>query len=308
MRIMRPLILSLLLAASIPAADFFPLQTGNRWTYRAPQGWEFTVEVGTPVLVNEKEYYSVRGYGADRMYLRRGEDGALYALNTDTRDETLVASFGGDAKVPYPVQWSTCEQMAEPEERPVILDGPIGHYESGRAIRYFATSCRDAGLEQEVYLENIGLARRTMTTIAGPVTFDLVSARVGKSVIETRPHAEVKLRLNEVVFSNAPLQLRGELTLALNGAGPVQLVFPTTQRYDLVLRDASGRQVYKWSEDRMFLTVESSLTVAVEYRVTVEAQIPSLPEGRYSVEAWLTVAGVQPPAALASIEVKPAVN
>ena len=305
---MRSLILAALFSLSLHASDYFPLKTGNRWIYRSARGSEFTIEVGTPVLVNEKEYHSVRGYGVDRMYLRQGDDGALYALNTDTRDEVLVASFGGDVKVPYPVQWGTCKQMAEPGERPVVLDGPIGHYESGKEIRYSASTCADAGLEQEVYLENIGLARRTMTTIAGPVAFELVSARVGRSVIETRPNTAVRLRLDEVTFSKAPMQLRGELTLSVNEAGPVELVFPSSQRYDLALRDASGREVYRWSADRMFLTVEARVIVDAEYRVAVEAEVPSLPEGRYTLEAWLTVAGQQPPSTIASIEVRSAVN
>jgi hypothetical protein len=49
-----------MLISSAWAADYFPLQQGNVWTYRnARTGEQITVSVGTPVMMNEREYHSL---------------------------------------------------------------------------------------------------------------------------------------------------------------------------------------------------------------------------------------------------------
>jgi hypothetical protein len=46
--------------------------------------------------------------------------------------------------------------------------------------------------------------------------------------------------------------LRFTLTVENRGSQPVTLTFRTAQRFDVRIHDAAGREVWRWSADRMF--------------------------------------------------------
>ena len=55
--------LLLMIPAALQAASYFPIEFGNSWTYRNNvTGRSFTVRVGTPVMTNDKVYYTLRGF------------------------------------------------------------------------------------------------------------------------------------------------------------------------------------------------------------------------------------------------------
>lgn len=78
-----------------------------------------------------------------------------------------------------------------------------------------------------------------------------------------------------------------DLAVANAGDAPVTLSFATSQRYDFVVRDGSGAEVWRWSADRMFAQARSEESVAagtvLEYAETWQAPGP----GDYRVEARL---------------------
>jgi hypothetical protein len=49
--------------------------------------------------------------------------------------------------------------------------------------------------------------------------------------------------------------LTARITLRVQKTGPVELRFPTAQRFDLVLRDPQWRALYQWSDGRVFAQV-----------------------------------------------------
>lgn len=87
-------------------------------------------------------------------------------------------------------------------------------------------------------------------------------------------------------------------------SNPVRLSFRTSQRFDLLIQDAHGRQVWRWSAGRIFAQMlgEETLSASggeLRFRVTVEldlsqgvytvtGKIPAL-EGELSALATLTV-------------------
>lgn len=77
------------------------------------------------------------------------------------------------------------------------------------------------------------------------------------------------------------------LTLQVVNRSPhsVTLQFPTAQRYDVLVQDAQGREVWRWSADRMVAQVVGKETLRpggrpFTYRVTVREYLPT---GRYSI-------------------------
>ena len=66
---------------------------------------------------------------------------------------------------------------------------------------------------------------------------------------------------------------------------PVRLSFRTTQRFDLVLQDQQGREVWRWSAGRVFAQVLGEETLnpsggELLYQATVEG---AFPQGVYTV-------------------------
>lgn len=91
------------------------------------------------------------------------------------------------------------------------------------------------------------------------------------------------------------------LTLRLvNGTRePVSLTFHTGQRFDFVVRNQEGREVWRWAAGRMFTQVLGQETVppsgALVYTATVEK--PLLPGG-YTVTGLVTAPDGVPSASL----------
>jgi hypothetical protein len=109
------------------------------------------------------------------------------------------------------------------------------------------------------------------------------SAMQSKVAVLSSENAELKssmLRLNETIrlltesFGNEAVNLEGlflkmdakdvvsigetvqvNLTLTNLGVQPVTLTFPSSKIFDVKVVDSSGRVVYKWSQDKVFLTV-----------------------------------------------------
>ena len=53
-------VLAIAAGASLPAANFLPLEPGNTWTYRNRLlGDGFTVRVGLPAVINGNIYYAL---------------------------------------------------------------------------------------------------------------------------------------------------------------------------------------------------------------------------------------------------------
>ncbi len=83
------------------------------------------------------------------------------------------------------------------------------------------------------------------------------------------------------------------------------LSFSSAQRFDLWLEDSSGRELWRWSDGRMFAQVVGSETLepggrTLLYRVDVPAPEEA---GRYRLVGELTILGPAPPRAEATFTV-----
>jgi hypothetical protein len=78
----------------------------------------------------------------------------------------------------YQSALSGCEQWAQPSAGPESYRGPHFDGTGGLIVQYDPNACRDVGLTQETYAPGTGLVRRSITTIRGELTFDLIYARV----------------------------------------------------------------------------------------------------------------------------------
>jgi hypothetical protein len=286
---MKTLLLACTSLMPLLAADMLPLATGNQWNYRVSDGTTRTISVGLPLSAGGKSYYRVSGYTVSPALWLRSDSTGVFMYDDETAHDVELVRFGAG---PIDTHISGCLQSEEAQKERVPYSGPAGRFESAFELRYRPLSCRDVGFENELYLENIGLVKRTETTIAGPKTMELVYAKVGEVTVEPGKNTAISLTLDHPVVSSADtIDLKATLRLTVAEGDALKLKFATSQRYDLAIRDANGAIVYLWSASATFLQVVGTETISGQRTWQIDAKVPSLLPGNYQVEAWLTTEG-----------------
>jgi hypothetical protein len=285
--------LVLFLTSAAEAADFFPLYPGNSWTYRTDSGETFQITVGfSPIVLSDgRIYHRVNGYATRGLFVRRAEDRLLY-WHDGAQQDAILTDFRPLSGAFYTSPISEpCEQDAQAKQESVPFEW-AGMLYSARQISYRIYGCADTGVLEELYLENIGLVRRTVQTIAGPRTFTLVAANVGALTVDQKPGVEFRVALSPSVVlrrdAGQPVATTVTMRIRADRAEPVFLRFRSSQRYDIAIKNMAGDVVFLWSSAVAFLpAISEEYVLSKEY---VQPLSVNLPDGRYLVEAWLTTA------------------
>lgn len=268
---------------------------GNSWTYQSdPSAATFTIRVGTPFVINGFVYYSVKGYSVESALVRRTEEGNLVQLDMETGVETPLTIFDPEKQWDSPL--SDCRQGAETSAKRGDFAGPAGIFPGAVTVNYQPGACADAGFASETYVDHIGLVRRTVNTFAGPVEYNLVAARVGKFTFRADPSVLTRLSipLNAIQrdIVGEALPLHAVLTVESISGHSVPVTFPTSQRYDLVMRNPAGEIVYRWSHGKVFAEEVSEMSLGrSEFPIEGEidaATAAGLADGMYTLEASIT--------------------
>jgi hypothetical protein len=287
-----------LLAATIAVScfgqDYFPLHVGNQWVYR-----QTGRIAGEPVVVHITEgrqfrtrffdgpyYVLLQGLPGGPAWLRQDENGVLYQFDPDTEQETVWARFRTAQGETYRTSINPCNGTARVESRNQTVKVPAGEYGGALAISYPGANCADAGLTEDVFLPWIGLVKRTSLTIAGPHTLELAYARVGGVTVLGEPEVSFQLALDKPRYE-AGQQVTARFTVRATQSEPLELIFPSGQRFDLVFRNERGDVVYRWSEGRAFTLALGTERIFGERNWVVQAPVPAEP-GSYIAEGWLT--------------------
>ena len=307
-------------------ANYFPLAVGNSWTYtiegRAASG-TVTVRVTESVETAGRQYFRLEGFTPQPALVRVGSRDRLWEFRPDSGTEHLWYDFAAAqgttwrSELPHP-----CLGTAKLASRHSDAAVPAGDFNAALVIRYGATICADAGIQEEVFAPGIGLLRRTETTIAGPRSMALTEARVGSRVIRSSA-LSFSLSIDQPVYipnlmppvtpDRAVPVMRARITIRNTTNFPLRLGFSSGQRFDLAIRDSNGQDIYRWSATRLFTQETGTLELSPGEK-TFSTEIPlgqqagrPLPQGRYVAEAWLTTAEPSAYRASVSFEISEAV-
>lgn len=262
------------------AQDYFPLIPGSQWLYRADRfNDSLRLEVGDARIINGVPYHLLRGYASTDLRVRQSEPGVFVYLDAGDGSEKPLFHLGGAG---FTSPATPCRQIGAAEAKSGAYTGPLGDFDEAKTVAYSGGICADAGLTREVFVPNLGLARRSITTLLGERNFDLVYAQIGG--ITYLSEASTGFALAVTPRAN---QLAVRLTLHHRLADPLMLVFPSSQIYNFVLRNARGVEVYNWSADKIFLAAVQRLTIQGEQSWIESIPTSGLPPGQYSVEASL---------------------
>jgi len=288
----------------------FPLEVGNEWVYSDGAG-SFTVQVlRETVEANLLKYFEVSGYllndTAKVRKLRRGPLGEILEYNPGGEDFLWYRfgnyrgawrfETGGDAACITGSRVSVGDIGAK-------VDVPAGTFE--RTLRLdFLSPCADGGIVNECFAGGVGLVERVLNTIAGPRIVRLVSARVGGSEWPPASYG-VEVSLDRPLYYNnlmPPIidewpKARAKLVVRNHTEWPVEFTFPTSQRFDFIVRDALGKEILRWSDGRAFLEVigqEKLLKESRSYSADIVLKSRDgrrLPAGFYTLVGFLTTQG-----------------
>jgi len=298
------------------AADFFPLEVGNSWTYAirgfAAQG-SVTVRVAKAVEANGTRYYELHGYTGEPVLVRRSDEGKVLELLRDNDTERvfdragIAESLWYDFNAPVGASWETglaleCVGIAGVAQPPQEIQVPGGSFNNLIAVAYNGSNCADAGVQEEIFASGIGLVRRTSLTIGGPRSIELLTASVGGRQVNAKGLA-ISLMIDQpVYFANLqpPVDpvlsvpvLHAQFRVENTGEQPLTITVPSGQEFDLVIRNEAGEEVFRWSDGKFFTQALQTIPLSPGERVyTVDVPLGKggqpLPPGRYTVEAWIT--------------------
>lgn len=269
------------LASGLAAAqDFFPLVAGSQWLYRSDRtGETLRLELGEPSVVNGRQYHLLRGYANEDLRIRQSEPKVFVYLDAVDGQEKLLFHFGGPS---FPTPVTPCRQSGIANEKLDSLEGPIGYFSEALTITFTPGICADTGVTREVFVPNLGLARRTVTTFIGERNFDLVYAQIGGITYLSEPSSSFSLGVTP--FKD---RLSARLTLNHRLADPLKLTFSSSQIYNFQLRNVRGDVVYTWSADKIFLAAVQELSIKGEQSWIETIPQAGLPAGSYSLEGNL---------------------
>ena len=289
---------------------FFPLEVGNEWVY-SDGAASFTVQVLRATSeANGMKYFEVAGYFPDDparvRKLRQGPFGQIFEYNPEGEDflwyrfENFRGAWRLESGENIPCVVGSRVSAGETGAK---VDVPAGIFE--RTLRLdFVPPCMDAGIASEYFADGVGLVQRVMHTIAGPRAVKLAAARVGRSMLPAASYGIEVSTDRPVYFNNLMPPIfnpwptaRVRLIVRNETEWPVEFAFTTSQRFDFIVRDASGKEVLRWSDGKAFLQVlgretllEGSRSYAADILLRGRDGKP-LPAGSYTLVGYLTAQG-----------------
>jgi len=306
MRGRRISIVSFALAWLMPAAhpDYFPLHVGNQWVYRAGgtrTDGILTLEITRTGQFAGRTYWLLHGLPQGDFWLRMDEEGNLWAYAPERNQEELWYAFQKPEGEEYRTAVPGSLSRAVVASRQSAYKGPIGEVNNALEIRY--PGVFQAGMERELFLPYIGMVHRKQN-VGGPatVTYDLIYSRTGGVTVLSAPELGFSLTLDRAIYyanlmppidpERAVPTMTARLTLRNTTGTPVELVWPSGQRYDFQIRNEKGEVLWRWSEGRAFIllfgvepfTGERNYTEVIRLG---DASGKPFPQGKYLMEGWL---------------------
>lgn len=287
------LIMFLLAGLAALAGEPLPLEKGNFWEYRdAATGQTMRIRVSEPVAFQSGAvYHYLTGYVPGTILVRYNEAGDLVQFDEELQAERVLTAFSGRPGDWWDAPGRECALQGSLAEKTAPYAGPAGRWNRVEELRYRTVNCADAGVEMEIYADNIGMLRRVITTFAGPRTFELIAASVGGQVIDNPGRGRFAVAVEDIPENDV---WRVTLRIDFGNSGPLKARFSSGQMVDVWVRDAEGTVVFKWSDGRVFDQGVWEHQLGNLWSATVEVPRPAGPFNGYTIEGWLTTLGNQP--------------
>lgn len=251
-----------LFAGQAAASEFLPLNVGDSATFVGSAGATRTIAVDD----SAGSWRHVPGFPlmGTEWISSSATDSRVHVYNADSAASVLLADFARNVGTRFPLALGGCNNSATLAAKNLNLSVPAGSFQ--RVTRLdFGRSCADAGLLSAWFAPEVGLVKWSETSIAGPREFSLQRARIGATTIGQSGADSVRVSAvlpGPRVLSNVTPQVSASLRIENTGTQAQTFSCPSTQQFDIVLRNAAGETVNSWAATRMFAQVVTSFSVA----------------------------------------------
>ena len=318
----------LAVSASVMASEYVPWLPGDHAVYQNGRGNQIKATVDSSTGSNN-HYTNFAGLGALSVQTSSTTE-RVFIYSSVTRKWQLLADFNAAVGTGSSINVDPCNRgkvtLAAKGES---LQTPAGKFTD--VVRLdFGTNCADGGVTSAWFARGVGPVQWSESNIAGPVIYSMISGYIG-GVAYPKPVPGVAL-LGEfpdpMVWINrmpgpgpvpAPPTAEVFLTLQNNTAQSLTYSFGSSQRFDILVIDANGRVVSRWSRGRMFAQVMSTLTLAPGEKQRFGGRVSLsyddgqvLAQGAYTLKIELSstpapdtshTPGSQAPAAIAPLQI-----
>jgi hypothetical protein len=278
-------------AIFLPAAtpDYFPLQVGNSWVYRASQGRLSrvqTIAVEGVENIDNRSYYRVQFFERT-VFVRQTDDGSLVSYDSASTQERLWLPFAAVEGQPTGSEFDSCSKSAIVRSKSASVKTALGEFNNALQLTY-EPNCADAGVTTQFFLPYVGLVQQESSSIAGPHRYELLYSRTGVAQIEAGQVSFTMALDGHTYPVGQDTEMLVRLTLRSSHADPLTLIFPSSQNYNLKIYNDRAEIVYVWSADKLFAAVFRTERFGPgEKTFAFSVPIGRLPAGRYLAEANL---------------------
>jgi hypothetical protein len=322
---------------ALETLSYFPLREGYRWVYdkTGPTGttrWQASV-VETGGSLPRSQFHLLTGYflGPPRT-VHSDVRGRVTEIDFKGEREYLWYRLGAPVGTTWELEWAPSPLMMpiaaciagsklQIVSRDETVTVPAGEFHGVVHVE-FRSQCADAGITGEWFAPGVGLVRRMETTIAGPVTSELVQAELGPLVLPPAPYTTT-LSLTSPRYVNdlmPPVNLgalpvvRGSFTVRNGTDAPLDLIFSGCASATIQVQNSDGETVLTAHADaggcctcEALQTIKlrrSALVLPFSFKLISDKGTP-LTDGRYGVTVTLETLGGPSlrPAGQAAIEV-----
>ncbi|NWG12041.1 MAG: hypothetical protein HXY20_00725 [Acidobacteria bacterium] len=311
--------LSLVFPRPAPANDYVGWSQGDSAVYRDKvTGTEVRTmaEQGGRVWVH---YTNFAGFGP--LWVASSARGErVYVLGEDWKIQ-LFADFDAPEGSVTRLDLGPCNRGAAVLAGRSMLSVPAGTFTDVMRVD-FQPSCADAGITSAWFAKGVGPIQWTAATIAGPSTYQMISAsiggiryprHIGVLLLAEFPGPTVWLNMMPPV-PKTPQTADVYLTVQNNTTEELTYTFRTGQHFEIEILDTAGQVVSRWSRGRAFIQAFNEVTIlpGAQHRFGGPIELAyddgrPLAPGHYSVRIYLTnenQPGVTPPQGSAPVDIR----
>jgi hypothetical protein len=255
--------IAVLFAGNAAASEFLPLTVGDVANYVTAGGAAREIRVDDSA--GSWRHVVAFPLMGTSWISSEATDSRVYVYNEDTGANVLFADFARNVGTRFNLALGGCNNNATIAAKNLSLTVPAGSFQ--RVTRLdFGRSCADAGLISAWFAPNVGLVKWSESNIAGAKEYALQNARIGATTIGQAPVAE-GIRVSAVlpgprVLVNVTPRVNATLKIENTGTQPQTFTCPSTQQFEITLRDAAGEVVNAWSATRRFAQIVTTFSVA----------------------------------------------
>jgi hypothetical protein len=302
-----------------PASTYVVWRAGDYATYRnVLTGQEVRAEVD---LEGRGRVHYTEFAGLGPLWVATsGRDEYIYLYTPPDRAFQLLVDALAPIGSSNPLHVPPCNNGVAVLAAREALTVPAGAFADVIRID-FTTSCADAGVTSAWFARGVGPIQWTASTIAGPVTYQMIAARIGgvrypkhNGICLVSEFPGPVVWIDRMPPVPRPGSINVFLTIENNTPERLTYSFSTGQEFEIEIIDGGGNVVSRWSRGRAFTLAFHDVTLdpGTSHRFGGAVALAyddggALAQGYYTVKVYLTninPRGVAPPSSATPIEIR----